>query len=86
MRYYVVQFLDARAGWRDMPQTASKKQKEVEAAAEVVAHRCTIATRTMQKPKGWSPDGLSPVEPPWRPERFSLSQEVREGRKGKGQP
>ena len=56
-RYYIVQYCDKRAGWTDMPQTASFKNLEVVRSAESVAHKYMVVTRVIQKPKGWEPNG-----------------------------
>jgi len=62
-RYYVAQYSDNRAGWVDMPQTASFKNLEVVKAAEEIANRHMVVARVIQKPKGWEPEGecLPPV-------------------------
>ena len=80
MRLYVAQYCDSRRGWVDMPQTANKKQKEAERAAFEVANKFFVATRTIQKPNGWEPQG---EVLPNHGEKFNLSEQVKDSRRNK---
>lgn len=52
-----MQWCHSMRGWTDLPQTATKKAKEAERAAEVVAKERRVVTRVIRKPNGWEPEG-----------------------------
>jgi hypothetical protein len=56
MRLYVVQWCDRKAGWKDIPETAGKREFEVIHKMENLSRAMpSKAMRVIRKPHGWVP-------------------------------